>query len=82
MDPVRLESATRDFELFLSRGASLVPEPVYERDTRRHVESLGNRSPLDEFTDGDDTRNEEVIHTVRIDLQARTVETLGPTPET
>jgi hypothetical protein len=73
MDLVRLESTTRDFELFLSRGASLVPEPVYERDTRKHVENIGDRTPLEEYGPADVGSDEEVLEKVTIDFVHRTV---------
>jgi hypothetical protein len=44
MDFVKYQRRVRQFDLFLSGGASTVPEPVYERDVRRHAETHGNRT--------------------------------------
>jgi len=73
MDPIRFESALRDLDLFLSRGASVVPEPVYERDTRRHVDAIGDRTPLESPDDADEDIQGQVLAYVKIDFQARTV---------
>lgn len=58
MDFIAMQHRVRDFDLFLSGGASIIPEPVYERDVRRHVDHFGNRTPavapdmLTEFSEG------------------------------
>lgn len=73
MDFMEMQRRVRDFDMFLSGGASIVPEPVYERDVRRHVDHYSNRTPavapdiLTDFSDGVE------FEEIEIDLAAKQI---------
>jgi hypothetical protein len=73
MDFLDFEDQVREFDIFLSGGAAVVPEPVYERDVRRHVETYGNRSQpgTDELTV--DCSERVYFERIDIDLEQNTI---------
>lgn len=82
MDSLEFQSALRDLDLFLSRGAALVPEPVFERDMRRHVDAVGNRTALESPDESDVLEQGPVVMRAEINFLKRSVVVLrgGPKP--
>jgi hypothetical protein len=73
MDFVDYQSRVRRFDLFLSGGASTVPEPVYERDVRRHVETHGNRTQPDAIELPPEPSEPVYFERIDIDLEHNTI---------
>ena len=67
------QDQVREFDLFLSGGASTVPEPVYERDVRRHVETYGNRSQPGAVEVAVECSERVYFERIDIDLERNTV---------
>lgn len=70
MDPLELQEQIREFDLFLSGGASTVPEPVYEREVRRHVDSYGNRTELGTSEHISDVSERVYFEQIEVDLDS------------
>jgi hypothetical protein len=73
MDFVEYQDRVRRFDLFLSRGASTVPEPVYERDVRRHAETHGNRSQPGAVEIAPQPSEPVCFERIEIDLEQNTI---------
>lgn len=73
MDPVQFHSALRDLDMFLSQGASIVPEQVYDRSIRRHVDRVADRTPLEPADDLDPISQGEAFAFVKLDFRRRKI---------
>ena len=77
MNLSELRKAVRRFNLFLGRGVTVHPEPMYGRAERGYMESLGNRTAVDSFSAGE-PGGETTIETFHVDLNARTLKRAKP----